>query len=63
MLLPPAAIALVMIAVVQPALEKNPPVPFAGPLDVVARIFGEQWLSFPRYVLSGGFAKAWRGEK
>jgi hypothetical protein len=45
------------------AMEKNPPVPFAGPIDVLGRIFGEQWLSFPRYVLSGGFAKAWRGER
>lgn len=44
------------------AREKNPPVPFAGPLDVLGRIFGEQWLSFPRYVLTGGFARAWKGE-
>ena len=44
------------------AREKNPPVPFAGPLDVAGRIFFEQWLNFPRYVLSGGFARAWRGE-
>lgn len=43
------------------ALEKNPPVPFAGPLDVLGRIFLEQWVNFPRYVLSGGFARAWRG--
>ena len=45
------------------ALEKNPPIPFAGPLDVVGRIFFEQWLNFPRYILSGGFVKAWRGER
>ena len=44
------------------ALEKNPPVPFNGPLDAPARIFLEQWLNFPRFVLSGGFSKAWRGE-
>ena len=41
-------------------LEKNPPEPFEGPLDVVARIFVEQWVTFPRFVLSGGFARAWR---
>ncbi len=44
------------------AREKNPPVPFRGPLDVAARIFAEQWLAFPRFVLSGGLARAWRGE-
>jgi hypothetical protein len=44
------------------AREKNPPVPFAGPIDIAARIFGEQWLNFPRYVLSGGFGRAWRGQ-
>ncbi len=42
------------------ALEPQPPVPFTGPLDVFARIFAEQWLTFPRFVLTGGFARAWR---
>lgn len=41
-------------------LEKVAPVPFKGPLDVVARIFVEQWVTFPRFVLSGKFAAAWR---
>lgn len=40
--------------------EKNAPAPFQGPRDVFARIFAEQWITFPRFVLSGGFAKAWR---
>ncbi len=43
------------------ARESEPPVPFAGPLDVVTRIFVEQWITFPRFVVSGGFARAWRG--
>jgi hypothetical protein len=42
-------------------LEAVPPVPFSGPLDVLARIVVEQWVTFPRFVLSGGFARAWRG--
>jgi hypothetical protein len=42
------------------ALEPQAPAPFAGPRDVLARIFAEQWITFPRYVLSGGFARAWR---
>lgn len=30
------------------------------PLDVVVRIFTEQWVKFPRFVASGGFARAWK---
>ena len=41
-------------------LEGGRPVPFSGPFDVVARAFCEQWVNFPRYVLTGGFARAWR---
>lgn len=40
--------------------ESTRPVPFNGPGDVVARLFVEQWVTFPRFVLSGGFARAWR---
>ena len=41
-------------------LERQAPAPFLGPLDVMARFFAEQWVTFPRFVLSGGFARAWR---
>lgn len=41
-------------------LEADPPSPFRGPGDFAARLFLEQWVTFPRYVLSGGFARAWR---
>jgi hypothetical protein len=44
-------------------LESAAPSPFLGPLDVVRRFFAEQWITFPRYVLSGGFAAAWRDAK
>ena len=44
-------------------LERQPPVPFEGPLDVAGRIFSEQWITFPRYVLSGRFFEAWRQAK
>ena len=40
--------------------EAVAPVPFDGAGDVVSRIFVEQWITFPRYVLSGRFAQAWR---
>lgn len=41
-------------------LETVAPIPFRGPFDVVSRIFVEQWVTFPRFVLSGGLAQAWR---
>ncbi len=40
--------------------EERAPAPFRGPRDVAARILAEQWITFPRYVLSGAFARAWR---
>lgn len=45
------------------ALETTPPVPFRGPLDVLGRIFIEQWFTFPRYVVTGGFSRAWRAAR
>jgi hypothetical protein len=44
-------------------LEKTAPVPFRGVGDLLARFFAEQWVTFPRFVLSGGFAAAWRAAK
>lgn len=41
-------------------LEKTAPAPFEGPFDVAKRLFVEQMITFPRYVLSGGLARAWR---
>ena len=38
--------------------EHSPPAPFRGPMNVVARLFAEQWITFPRYVLSGELARA-----
>jgi len=42
--------------------EAVPPVPFRGPGDVARRIFAEQLITFPRFVLSGQLARAWRGD-
>ncbi len=57
--------ALAMLATVAAqgrghAGEKARPVAFRGPGDFVARFFAEQWVTFPRFVLSGRFAEAWR---
>lgn len=44
-------------------LEANGPAPFRGPADVVLRIVAEQWVTFPRFVLSGQFFRAWRAAR
>lgn len=44
-------------------LEREAPLPFQSPLDAVVRIFTEQLYNFPRFVLTGGFAKAWRSAR
>jgi Protein of unknown function (DUF962) len=65
-LAPLGAIAMIVAIAVQGrghARETVAPVPFRGPLDVVARIVAEQWITFPRYVVTGGFARAWRGHE
>lgn len=38
--------------------EQNPPVPFASPVEALSRIFLEQWVTFPRFVLTGGWRRA-----
>lgn len=38
--------------------EESPSVPFSGPGNAVARILLEQWISFPLFVLGGGWSKA-----
>ena len=40
--------------------EPERPEPFSGPVDAVARILLEQWVTFPRFALSGGWARAYR---
>lgn len=37
--------------------ESEAPEPFAGPGDFLARIFAEQFITFPRFVLSGQWAR------
>jgi hypothetical protein len=36
-------------------LEAMPPEPFKGGLDFILRLFAEQWITFPRFVLTGGW--------
>lgn len=37
--------------------EAEQPTPFAGPADVVTRILAEQFITFPRFVLTGGWLR------
>jgi len=41
--------------------EVVPPEPFSGAGNAFGRIFLEQWITFPRFVLTGGWRRALRG--
>lgn len=43
--------------------EAAPPIPFAGPGDAVSRILTEQFVTFPRFVLSGGYGRALKASR
>jgi uncharacterized membrane protein YGL010W len=43
------------------SFESGRPAPFTGPLNAAVRILSEQWITFPRFVFSGGFSRAWSG--
>ncbi len=43
--------------------EGEKPIPFEGPVDVLTRIVAEQWVTFPRYLLSGEFSRAWNAAR
>lgn len=40
--------------------EPTPPVPFSSPANALSRIFLEQWITFPRFVLTGAWWRALR---
>jgi hypothetical protein len=40
--------------------EKVPPEPFTSTANAVSRILLEQWVTFPRFVASGGWLRALR---
>ena len=57
-----AAVAVMLLSVALQGRghrrELVPPEPFTGPLNAVSRIFLEQWVTFPRFVLSRGWSRA-----
>ena len=42
-------------------LEAVPPEPFTGPGNFIGRLLLEQWINFPRFVLSGKWSANLRG--
>jgi len=55
-----AVVGLVLSVAIQGrghTLEPVPPEPFTGRANLLGRLFFEQWVTFPRFVLSGGW---WR---
>lgn len=42
--------------------EAEAPIPFAGPLDFIGRIVIEQFVTFPRFVFTGGWARNLAGQ-
>jgi hypothetical protein len=43
--------------------EPQAPIPFRHAGDAVARIVCEQWITWPRFLLSGGLRDAWRSAR
>ena len=41
-------------------LEPIAPEPFNGMANAITRLLVEQWITFPRFVLSGSWWRAWR---
>ena len=58
-----AVVALVLSVALQGRGHRHepvPPEPFTGPFNAMSRIFLEQWVTFPRFVFSGGWFRALR---
>jgi len=51
-----AAVAFLVQAIAH-RRETEAPVPFDGPWDAITRIFTEQFITFPRFVFTGGFTR------
>ncbi len=43
--------------------EAVPPKPFAGAGDFIRRLFIEQFVTFPRFALRGGWLRSWRASR
>lgn len=56
-----ASLAIMLLSIVLQGgghkQEPNPSIPFTSPSNAIARLLIEQWINFPRFVLSGNW---WR---
>jgi phage terminase small subunit len=56
--------AVMLLSLIAQALghkrEPEQPAPFEGALDFPARFLSEQWVTFPRFVLSGAWARSFK---
>lgn len=43
--------------------EEQAPEPFSDSTDALLRLLAEQFISFPRFVLGGGWLRAWRARR
>ncbi len=41
-------------------IEETPSIPFSSPWNAISRLLLEQWINFPRFVLSGAWWRALR---
>lgn len=44
-------------------LEEQAPEPFSDRQDAIGRLLAEQFITFPRFVLSGAWRRAWRNRR
>ena len=60
-LLAVAGAACILVSVVVQGrghkLEPTPPAPFTSPWNFIGRLCFEQWVTFPRFLISGGWAR------
>ena len=57
-----AAVAFLVQAIAHKR-EAEAPIAFDGPWDAIGRIFVEQFITFPRFVFTGGWARNLAGPK
>jgi hypothetical protein len=56
-----AVVAMVLSVALQGRGHRQEPVPtepFTSPINAISRLFLEQWVTFPRFVFSGGWLRA-----
>ena len=59
-LLVAAVVTMALVVAIQGRghrLESVPPEPFTGAANFIARLVFEQWVTFPRFVLTGGWVR------